>query len=524
MILNLKDPMPKTPDELPVFLGNLQRDLNAASKVHEEALAEATRKIQEAHESVQKSEAERKILIERVENAEAIAKAAAEAGRSSNSNVEAQFRCLPQLRKVEKDEDWRGKIPQRHFNLLGMTREDARLYLNDEAFGLFQRFRRLNDMNLSLHYYMSMIHAADSPEGERYRREGGIKSLETYGALQETWKQFGRALDTATSGAISEWIPTLYSSERFTDTRDKLAFAGRLRWLPMPQSPWTMPTLLAFLTGYKIPESLADDNSGDTPFTASDVTAANRTLTAVKIATMSRWSRESEQDSIIALMPMLNEEIDYAQAYAIEQGVVNGQLASAVDTVSIGATDARKLWDGVRWAAKQAATQVDFNGAFTAELLVSMIGKMGKYAELDQCDFLTGYAGLARALILKDAGGNLLYMTRDRAGEAATLFNGTVGVLMGYPLTISGVYPQAMNASGVVDGAGGSTKTGILLVNKRPFVGGHRQGVQVETSIHEKFAYDQVSIRSTQRAAFKSLLVPSTSRPIVVEGVNIPTF
>jgi hypothetical protein len=149
-----------------------------------------------------------------------------------------------------------------------------------------------------------------------------------------------------------------------------------------------------------------------------------------------------------------------------------------------------------------------------------MIQAMGKYANPRDCKYVTGYVGLAKALVLKDGNGNLVYLTREHAGEAATLFTGTVGVLMGYPLVIAGVYPGNMNANGIIDGAV-TTKTGILLVNTRPWIGGNRLGIEVDVDRSERFSYDQVGIRSKQRVAFKSLLVPSAAKPFVIAGVGL---
>lgn len=513
--------LPKTEDDLKDSLEEIRSHISLGGKATDEVLERVERDIKTAMESVEAAKRAEKIA----KDAEEMAKAAIEGSRSNgDEKILRQIRSLPQTRKVNKDEDYRGKVPQRMFNLLGQTRAELATYLDGDALGWALRVRKLNDMLMSMNDLLSIVNAGN-PQAEReYAAAGGIKSLEIFPAYEECLKQGARALDTATAGGLSEWIPTLYSSDKWDTVRDRLTFASLVRWLPMPQSPWTLPTLVGFMTAYKIPESLADDNAGDTAFTASQFTTANKTLTAVKLATLSYWSRESDQDSIIAILPTFNDEIAYAQAYGVDNACMNGQLTGAVDTVAIGATDSRKLWDGYRYQAKQAAQQVDFGAGLTGELLASMIGKAGAWADLANCVFATGYAGLARALILKDSGGNLLNMTRDKAGEAATLFTGTVGVLMGYPLVVGGVYPQAMNAAGVVDGVGGSTKTGILFMSKRPYIGGHRQGLQVEASDHFKFTFDQRAVRSTQRAAMKCLQTASASVPHVIEGVNLATF
>lgn len=513
---------PKDDSELGQHLEEIRANVLIASKgeVSPEVMEKIESAVRAGHEAVEAAKADRA----KVANLEEMVRVLHESGHSSNDGIEKGLRSLPQVFKAEKDPEVRGRIAQKPYNVLALSRKDLKLYLSGDALDWALRFRKLNDMARSAHDILMLVVGNDPTKMEAYHRSGGIKGTELWGPLQECWKQGARALDTATSGGVSEWIPTLYSSDKFDETRDRLTFGSQFRWLPMPQSPWTLPTLLGFMTAYKVPESLADDNSGDTAIPASDPQSGNRTLTAVKIATLSHWSRESDQDSIVAILPMYDEEMAYAHAFAVDTAIASGQLTGAIDTVSIAATDARKLWDGLRYSAKLYAQQVDFSTGMTGELLTSMIGKAGKFADLQHCRFFTGYAGLARALILKDAGGNLLYMTRDRAGEAATMFAGTVGVLMGYPLVVGGAYPQNMNSTGVVDGAVGSTKTGILFANTNQFIGAQRQGLEVTESEHVKFAYDQKSIRSIQRATFRSLIPASASRPIAVEGVNLATF
>jgi HK97 family phage major capsid protein len=276
------------------------------------------------------------------------------------------------------------------------------------------------------------------------------------------------------------------------------------------------------MTAYVIAEATADSvGGGNPPITASDPVSSNRTLTAKKLATLSWFSREIEQDSIVPILPLYDVAQIYAQAYGLDNAVLNGQSTSTIDTGSDpGATDVRDHFDGLRWNAQQVGSQVDLSAGLTAEKLAAMIRVMGKYADPARCSFITGYAGLAQALILKDVNGNLVYLTRERAGDAATLFTGQVGILMGYPLAVGGVYPQNMNAAGVIDGVT-TTKTGVLLCNRDPWLGGNRQGLEVEVSRDERFSSDQIGVRSIQRVAFRALLAASATKQIVVAGVGL---
>lgn len=515
---------PQSEAELGTALDEIRSKVTDADARNEGAIAKITEDVKQVFEAKQiaeRAEAEAK-------NAAEIAKALHRDGRSSDDKIERQLREMPQPHAVEKDQDLHGRVSRGHYNVLAMTNRELRMYLDDDAYKAARRLRKLNDMLLTADMVMRQ-----SDRARDYVDRGGMRSLSFFSAYADQAKVFARALDTATSGNVSEWAPTGYTSERLTDVRDKLQFADQFRWYPMPQNPFKFPVLSTFMTAYRVPEALADATASNTEIPTSDPGSSDFTLYAAKLATLTYWSREIDQDSIVPILPLINTEVDYALAYGWDNATLNGQ--GVVNNVYTGATnidagggltttDSRTCFNGVRSAAETIGKSVDFGGTgMTVENLAAMIGGMGKYADPNQCFYVTGYSGLARALVLKDGNGNAVYLTREKAGSDATLFSGQVGILMGYPLVVTGVYPQNMNASGVVDGVT-TTKTGLLLVNKQMFMGGLRQSMQVDVSDHFKFSTDQRAVRSTLRIAFKPVITPSASKPYVVKGVNLGVY
>lgn len=507
---------PKNQEELHESLSQVRAHLETA--VSEERFTKAEADIAEMRDAVKAAEDASRIA----KNAEEIAKATAEANRAHNTDsIGKQLRSLPKLFSVSHDEDFRGKAEANAFNVLCMSRRELKTYLSGEALDWALKFRKLNDMMLTAH---TVMRSQGDARMMAYERAGGMKSLPFYEAFERSVSEGKRALDIQTSGGISDWIPTFYSADKFDDVRDQLEIASAFRFLPMPHSPWTAPTLLGFMTAYVIPEATADTAGSNTALTASDPTSGSLTLTAKKLATLSYWSREADQESIVALLPMYDQEQAYAVAYGIDNAVLNGQMTATIDTGDDPATtNVRDHFDGLRYGAKLTGKQVDFGGSLTVESLAAMVGKAGKYAQLASGSFFTGYSGLARLLVLKDSSGNVLNLTRDRAGADATLFGGTVGVLLGYPLRVGGVFPQNMDATGIISTTP-STKTGLIFANTNMYLGGTRQAMQVEVSDHIRFEYDQRAIRSTSRVAFKSVRTPAAAYPFVVEGVNVPAY
>ena len=459
----------------------------------------------------------------RAKNAEEIAKAAQEATRGGrdDESIEKQLRNLPKVHAVAKDKDWSGKVEASAFNVLAMSRRELEMYLDGAALAWAKRYRRLNDAILTAD---TIMRAQGDAARRAYNRAGGVKSLSFYGAFEEAVKLGQRALANATAGSGAEWDPTLYSSERLDDVKDMLEIAGIFQSLPMPHSPWAPPFMSGSMTAYVHAEAASDTEASNTAIAGSSPTTSAPVFTAKTLAAMGYWSREADQESITPLIPVFDQELAYAIAYGWDNGVVNGQLSGTIDTGDDPATtNPRDHYNGLRWAAKQTGKQVDFGGTLTVESIAAMIGKAGKYANLASGHFITGYSGLARLLVLKDSSGNVLNLTRDKAGEAATLFGGTVGVLLGYPLTIGGVFPQNMDATGIIPVAA-STKTGMLFVNKAMYRTGTRQNMTVEVSDQFRFDTDQRAIKGTARVAFQSLKTPAAASPFVVEGVNIPAY
>ena len=515
-----KTAKPTNQAELLDYIDDTRKALAASGEANDEKVERVAADLKAGFEAVEECKRQTAKVKELEENLKALH----EAGRiHSDDKIERQLRSLPVVYKVEKDEDFKDKgLSAAHFNFLALSRKELKTYLDGDALAWALRFRRLNNMARSAHDIISHICETNLEKREAYQRAGGVKGLPLWGALQECYKLGARALSTGAAGGIAEWIPTGYSAEKFDDVRDLLEIANNFRFIPMPQSPYVLPTLVGFMTAYVINEATSNSvGGGNPPITASDFTVSNRTLVAKKIATLSWFSPEGEQDSIINILPTYDEEQNYAQAVGLDQAVLNGQTTSTIDTGSDPATtDPRDNYDGLRWAAQQVGGQVDFATGMTAEKLAAMIQAMGKYANPRDAKYITGYTGLAKALVLKDGNGNLVYLTREKAGDAATLFSGTVGLLMGYPLVVGGVYPQNMNNSGIIDGVT-VNKTGILLANTRPWVGGNRLGLEVDVDKSERFSSDQIGIRSKQRVAFKSLLVPSATKPFVVAGVGL---
>jgi len=506
---------PQSEAELGTALDEIRSKVTDADARNEEAMARIAADVKQAAEAVEAASRAETIAKEAAE----IAKATHRDGRTSDDKVERQLKALPLTYEVAKDEDWgRRNASPGHFNVMQMDDAELRVALGDEAYDAAKRLRKLNDTLLTAHIILS----GQSPDSARaYNERGGMKGLRLWGPYQELAQTFKRALDTATAGNVSEWAPTGYSAELMSDVRHRLAFAGVMNWSPMPRNPWQYPVLKGFMTSYLVGEATSDAQA--TTYTASDVVSAGALLTAKKHGVLTWLSKEVDADSIFPIVPEINADAAIALAFGWDNMVCNGQLTATIDTGSVpAANDVRKGADGFRYGAKQTGKQVDFGGTgATVESLAALIGALGKYAE--GAVYATGYSGLARLLVLKDGSGNAVLLSLDRAGSAATMNTGTVGVLLGRPLVVSGVYPENMNAAGIIDGVT-TTKTGIHCFNPRMYLGGVRQSVQIEVNDNPGWLADQRALKANERIAMQPVIAPSSTYKFVAEGVNLGSY
>lgn len=483
--------------------------------------------------------ADLKVQLKRTEE---IAKAAEDASKGRIDNADKIVHALRQIpQRYEMDEETKAELSRpmsdTHYNLIASTREEiADAIGGSEAESFLRKFSYLNN---ALVLTDAVMMADMNPQRrQRYIESGGIKSLKLYPKYAEAAKLVSLALDTSTAGGSSEWVPTMWSSTLFSDVQHRTGVLALFPATPMPNNPWGFPFLINGGEDVELTaESTADPSAFSDGITASDVPASSSFyLKAGGFKRLTYWSREVDQDSIVAVLPTWSTHDEYKHRLAKSAAIINAQPASSnlgtYDTGrSITAKNVRLAFSGCSVASyglrrsAGAVGGVDFAGALTAENGAAVIGKLGAYADPALCSWVAGYSIAARLLVAKDSSsGGYLYLTQDKAGAAATAFTGQMGLFMGYPFVADGMYPEDLNASGIYDGSGVNNKTSIVLCRRDMFVAGQRQGRQVEVSDHAAFKQDLRVVKSTERFAFSPTVTPSSTYKVAAFGYNIPSY
>ena len=331
------------------------------------------------------------------------------------------------------------------------------------------------------------------------------------------WSEFSReasalrkAMDTATSGEGLEWIPTGFSAELVRKVKLALKVASLHSRITMPTNPFKLPIDGADATAYLTAESTGDSAS---KISASTPGTGNVTFDAIKLACRVLVSAELEEDSVVAVLPLLRDKIVQALAEAQENATINGDTAGThMDSDVTASNDVRKAWDGYRKLALSSA-KVDCS-TFDVAGLRAIRSAMGKYGvNPSNLAWIAGISVFNRMLGLDEV------ITADKYGPEATILTGELAKLDGIPVIVSEFVREDLNANGVYDGVT-TDNTALPLVYRSAFLYGDRRSITLRVSHELYMETDQDVAIATQRLDFQPVQ-DAGSEPIVGLGYNI---
>lgn len=311
-----------------------------------------------------------------------------------------------------------------------------------------------------------------------------------------------KTLGTDVVGEGAEWVPTGFSATLIEEVRLALRVAALHTRIDMPRDPFNVPGHRRAVTARRVGE-------GQEITTAGTVGTRQITLASEKLMTWVPFPYELDEDSIIAILPIVRSDIVGALADAIETATINGDVAEVhQDTDVTDADDARTSWDGYR---KLAIADVDL-ATFNLLALREIRKAMGKYGvQPSQLAWVTGISGYTEMLNLGEV------MTLDKYGSNATVLTGELGRIDNIPIVVSEFVREDLNAEGFHDGVT-ADKTEIILVYRPGFIYGDRRQVMVETDRNIKS--QTVDLVASQRLDFQPRY-ESDTEAVVARGISL---
>ena len=448
------------------------------------------------------------------------------------TDLQAQIRKIRNAKAIEGGREsffsWKSRIPGK----IGEVFDEAGRALPEvqqRAYHLFQapvkyegdlgrRVKQLRDLHDS-------IYVSDAYFRQRARSNYNITHLKSWGIFQdlasEIDPEFGKAMASTTVSHGDEWVPTNMSSEYYDAYRLASLVENFIPHWSMPSNPAVYPILTTRPTMYRASQATTNNPS---QLTKSDFGTGNTTFTAETFAVCVPVSPEFIEDSIIAVVPALREQLATAASEGFESMLINGDdSATHQDTAADWATDTaypESYEKGFRFMALNASATQAFNtqstsagvgdatAAFTAEdcrynreLLPSAYSH--RAADLVH---VTSLAVWIKMLSFAQ------YSQPGTYGANASWLTGDMPTFDGSDLVLSSQLLETMDANGLKTGSGsGHTHKGFITFNRKGFMVGEKRGATLE--FEKNILTQQWAFVLSERKSFQPMMA-STAAPV----------
>ena len=315
------------------------------------------------------------------------------------------------------------------------------------------------------------------PQSAQWCRDNGIQTK----AMSENTNYLGGYL-----------VPPEFSAD-IIDLRELYGVARRVaRVVPMASDTLSIPRRESGLTAYFVGEA--------TTITASDKGWGQVQLIAKKLAALTLWSSELNEDALVSIGDDLAGEIAYAFSQKEDDCYFNGDGTSTYGGI-VGVR--QKLRDVDATIANIKGLQVQgTSNTYSAIVLADFHGVLGRLPL-----FARGNAQWIMSATFFDTVAHKL-QTAAGGNTIVDIANGGQLRFLGYPVILSQVMPTTTGTSQIC-ALLGDYRAGSLF--------GDRRTLGLALSTEYKFAEDQLAIRGTERFDINVHSVGSTSAagPIV---------
>lgn len=329
-----------------------------------------------------------------------------------------------------------------------------------------------------------------------------IKETQAYNTMVQPIIEKAFGISSGSEGF--EWIPTGVSTSYIDEFNLERKVSSLFQEIRMPTNPFKFPVLtngaVARLVAPVSP--LSPKQTFDTDGTI--------TFDAVKLSSQYLLPEELSEDSAVAILQVIRQELVEGMEKSIEIAILNGDTTGThMDAFSILGTGAapaadspEKAWMGLRKraVAAGAAAQHDAGGdRVVSQDIVSSREKMGKYGVNPRdLALIAGPRGYNQLIDLDEV------TTLEKYGQAATILSGELARVYGIPVIVSEYMREDLDATGV-NVLLADNKIGMILVNRRRFMLGLRRALQIRVE-RNKTDYDATDLVSYARHAFQGVL------------------
>jgi len=298
----------------------------------------------------------------------------------------------------------------------------------------------------------------------------------------KTFKERVKAVNSSSSIQVSsESYETEFSTNLIRDIQAELVVAPLFDEIVMNSKQMTMPINPDRKNASWV--DAVDYGTNGSTGSALSVALTERTLKTFKLAAKTFLTEETDEDAIIALVPLLRQHLVEAHANEIDRAFLVGDGSAKPKGLVTQATAAG--------AVQTSTAKGDGSVLVTAKEIIKARRKLGLYGINLRDIALVISQDAYWDLILDDNWADV-----QQVGNASTKLNGEVGNIYGMPVLVSNQFPAK-----AADAAFG------VMVNKNNFMVARQRGATVRTDFDvEK---DRRIFVATQRLNLEPLIETS---------------
>ena len=293
------------------------------------------------------------------------------------------------------------------------------------------------------------------------------------------------ALKALVSQDTGDFIPEEYANEFINLVREKNWTRSLFRTINMPAAVFYIPKVTGDASVYYISTEATAPAESKPAYAA----AGSVKLEAIKLMGYVQVSNETDEDSRIAMMPIIKESMAEAMAKAEEEAFLLGQY------VAYPANDPRSAFKGLLKIATDAGQTVTADNADlikTIELARLKLAVHGR-SVMDLVLMVNPYTGSQLRQLEQ-------VLTVDKYGAGATILQGEVGKVMGMTIVEAYYLPEDVTSVATFYAPANINKGVAVLVNKKsPLIGDRRK---IKFDQDKVIATDSVEIAISERIGF----------------------
>ena len=357
-------------------------------------------------------------------------------------------------------------------------------------------------------------HPAESKSLEVRRMWTEYRALwSKYAADEFMQKAFGQGV----TGNDAKWIPTILSSQlmRFLEVNGAIIPLFRSFPLASPTADFPITTSIgqAILESRLAAANTAITISGDPLYSTSPISKI--TFTSIKLRAHVEVDSDFIEDSIVPMIPFMEQDMGDAIRRAIEDAIINGDdTSSGLDADNTSSTHARRAWNGLRTVAVDNSTTVA--QGTTADMaaldIFNMKTLLGKYGLLaSDVALICGVRSYHEMLAITTI------ETVQNFGARATLLTGGLTQITGSNVVVSQYVREDLSATGEQNSTT-EDNTIVIAVHKPSWWLGNWRGITLERQRNPGDDSDVVYAR--WRGDFQKIRPSTETTEAVLVNVN----